>query len=253
MKMIFMGRKQSGAEMLSWTISQGVEIVGVVTDAHIPSSPTMAVAKKHDLRLMSMEEAEEEMGRDENFADVVVSYLFWRKLKHPLIDVPQYGCINFHPAILPDYRGLAGYNVAILNKLPEWGATAHYVDASIDTGSIIRVYRFHFDYRFETAFSLEKKTLLLQQDLYRSVVADVIEKGRLEAQRQSRESGLYINKFQMLEMMRVLPGDDVDTKIQAFWFPPYSGAYVEIGGKQYTLVNDFILNGLAGETQTFQK
>ena len=93
----------------------------------------------------------------------------------------------------------------------------------------------------------------MQQDLYRSVVEDVIEKGRLEAQRQSSESGLYINKRQMLEMMKVLPGDDVDTKIQAFWYPPYSGAYVEIGGKQYTLVNDFILSELASDNQTFQK
>ena len=32
-------------------------------------------------------------------------------------------------------------------ELPEWGATAHYIDEKIDTGSIIRVYKFNFDYR----------------------------------------------------------------------------------------------------------
>lgn len=253
MKMLFMGRKKSAAEMLEWTLSQGIEVVGVVTDSHIPSSPTMAVAKKHGLRLMSMEEAEEEFTKDQTFADVVVSYLFWRKLKKPLISAPKFGCINFHPAILPEYRGLAGYNIAILNQLNEWGATAHYVDETIDTGAIIRVYKFHFDHRLETAFSLEKKTLRLQQDLYKSVVTDVVEKGMLDAQVQSNEGSLYINKKQMLDMMKILPNDDVDAKIRAFWFPPYSGAYVEINGKQYTLVNDFILNSLAGEDQTFQK
>ena len=51
-----------------------------------------------------------------------------------------------------------------------------------------------------------------------------------------------INKKQMFEMMKIMPGDGVDTEIQAFWFSPYLGAYVEIDGKQYTLVNDFILN-----------
>ena len=253
MKLLFMGRKKSGAEMLEWTLSQGIEVVGVVTDSHLPSSPTMAVARKHGIPLFSMEEAEQRMEQDSEFADLVVSYLFWRKIRKPLIVGPKYRCINFHPAILPDYRGLAGYNIAILKKLPEWGATAHYVDESIDTGEIIRVYRFHFDHRFETAFSLEKKTLLLQQDLYKSVIADVLERGILEAKLQNNGDGLYINKKQMLEMMKIMPGDDVDSKIQAFWFPPYSGAYVEINGKQYTLVNDYILNSLAGENQTFQK
>ncbi len=253
MKMLFMGRKKSAAEMLEWTISQGIEIVGVVTDSHIPSSPTKAVAEQYHLPIMTMEEAEDAFAKDKSFADIVVSYLFWRKLKEPLISVPKYGCINFHPAILPKYRGLAGYNIAILHQLHEWGATAHYVDTSIDTGAIIRVYKFNFDYRLETAFSLEKKTLKIQQDLYKSVITDVKEKGVLQSQIQKDEEGVYINKQQMLDMMKIVPGDDIDNKIQAFWFPPYSGAYVELNGEKYTLVNDFILNSLVSDDQTFQK
>ena len=34
--------------------------------------------------------------------DLAVSYLYWRKIRKPLIEGPNYGCINFHPAILPD-------------------------------------------------------------------------------------------------------------------------------------------------------
>lgn len=97
--------------MLEWTVSRGIEVVAVVTDSHLPSSPTMAVAKKHAIPLLSMEEAEQRMEQDGEFADLVVSYLFWRKIRKPLIVRPKYRCINFHPAILPDYRGLAGYNI----------------------------------------------------------------------------------------------------------------------------------------------
>lgn len=40
MKMIFLGRKKYSAELLKWTINQGIEIRAVVTDSHFPNSPT---------------------------------------------------------------------------------------------------------------------------------------------------------------------------------------------------------------------
>ena len=59
------------------------------------------------------------------------------------------------------------------------GATAHYVDENIDTGSIIKVYKFNFDYRIETAYSLEKKTQNIQMELYKSTILDVLERESL--------------------------------------------------------------------------
>ena len=147
MKIIFMGRKKYAAEMLEWTVSKGIEVAFVCTDSQFSNSPTMLKAQSLGIPVISMEEAEQYVQEHPGEIDLVVSYLYWRKIRKPLIEGPKYGCINFHPAILPDWRGTAGYNVAILNKLPEWGATAHYVDESIDTGSIIKIFKFHFDYR----------------------------------------------------------------------------------------------------------
>ena len=184
----------------------------------------------------------------------MVSYLYWKKIRKPLIEGPKFGCINFHPAILPDWRGTAGYNVAILNKLSEWGATAHYVDEEFDTGDIIRIYKFNFDFRFGTAQSLEVKTQEIQKELYKSVLADVMLKGKLECTSQNVDEGIYISKKEMLEMMRVdlnnLESEDLDLKIRAFWFPPYSGAGFELNGKFYTLVNDEILKTLQPKDTT---
>jgi len=132
----------------------------------------------------------------------------------------KYGCINFHPAILPDWRGTAGYNVAILNKLPEWGATAHYVDNDIDTGRIIKSYKFDFDYRLETAASLERKTQLIQMDLYKSVLLDVKSKGLLDSKEQVAQDGTYISRQTMEEMKSLnLEKDDIDLKIRADYVP----------------------------------
>ena len=240
MKMIFMGRKKYAAEMLEWSIKQGFDVVAICTNLAEENNKIVSISKKYTIPIVSMEDAESMK------SDIVVSYLYLKKIRRPLIENPMYGCINFHPAILPDWRGTAGYNVAILNRLTEWGATAHYVDENIDTGEIIKIFRFSFDYRQETAVSLEKKTQEIQMDLYKSVLLDVRDKGRLKSEPQSRKKGIYISREEMEEMKRVdFDKDDIDLKIRAFWFPPYQGAYIEVGEKKYTLVSQEILDSLA--------
>lgn len=238
--MIFMGRKSYGAEMLKWSIEQGLDVIAVCTEPISMDNLIIRIASENGIRIVKMEEAET------MDVDIVISYLYSKKIRKPLIENPKYGCINFHPAILPDWRGTAGYNVAIINKLSEWGATAHYVDESIDTGEIIRVYRFNFDYRLETATSLERKTQKIQQDLYKSVLTDVIEQGKLKSRKQFMNEGRYISRIEMEAMKKIdFEKDDVDLKIRAFWFPPYQGAYIEQNGKKYTLVNEEILDSLS--------
>lgn len=248
MKLIFMGRKKYAADMLEWTVDQGIEVPLVCTDSQFANSPTMLKARNLNIPVVSMEEAEEYILTHSDDIDLVVSYLYWRKIRKPLIEGAKIGCINFHPAILPDWRGTAGYNIAILNKLPQWGASAHYVSERIDEGDIIRVYRFDFDYRVETAQSLEVKTQNIQMDLYKSVILDILEKGRPEALPQCVDEGRYISKQDMLDMMKIDPSklaeEDLDLKIRAFWFPPYDGAGFEVDGKFYTLVNREILKTL---------
>lgn len=248
MNIIFMGRKKYAADMLEWTVSMGIGVKFVCTDSNENVSPVEETANKFGISIGSMEDAEKYICNHSKDIDLVVSYLYNRKIREPLIKTPKYGCINFHPAILPDWRGCGGYNIAILNHLSEWGASAHYVDENIDTGNIIRVYKFNFDYRLETAYSLEKKTQLIQKDLYKSVVSDVISCGKLPSIQQKRNEGKYISKKEMVDMMRVdianISKDELDDMIRAFWYPPYDGAGFEIDGNFYTLVNKQILGAL---------
>ena len=251
LNILFMGRKKYAAEMLRWTYEKGQNIVAVVTDSHFPNSPTAQMAKTLSIPVISLQEAEKMVNDDKAKVDLVISYLYWKKIKEPLISSPRLGCINFHPAILPDWKGMAGYNIAILNKLKEWGATAHYVDHDIDTGEIIRVFRFSFDYRLETAQSLEKKTQQIQCDLYKSVMSDILKTGSRFVETIPNKGGTYISHRKMLEMMEVHPEtDDVTLKVHAFWFPPYHGANISINGKTYTLVDEDILKQLKAPDQT---
>ena len=252
--MIYMGRKKQSVDLLRWTVEQGIEVAAVCTDNQFENSPTAKAAAEMNIAVISMEEAEEYVNTHPGEIDLVVSYLYWRKIKKPLIEGPNYGCINFHPAILPDWKGCAGYNIAILKKLPQWGVTAHYVDETIDTGKIIRVNLFDFDYKTATAQSLEKITQDELVDLYKQIVLEVKKKGRLETLDVDNSKGTYISRKQMNEMKKIteedLESEDLDVKVRAFWFPPYEGAYIEKNGKKYTLVDNEILKTLVDKDTT---
>lgn len=248
MNIIFMGRKNYAAKMLKWTVEQGINVVYVCTDTQNPDSSTKRMADALNVPIASIGKIEQYVQEHPESIDLVVSYLYWRKIRKTLITLPRYGCINFHPAILPDWRGCGGYNIAILNQLSTWGATAHYVDENIDTGDVIRIYKFNFDYRLETAYSLEKKTQNIQMSLYKSVILDVLKHGKLKVTVQDKVQGCYISKQEMIRMMKIdidnISAKELDNKIRAFWFPPYNGAGFEIDGKFYTLINEEILHTL---------
>jgi len=69
--------------------------------------------------------------------DVAIIGAFDNKLPEELIKIPPLGFINFHPSLLPEYRGGNPYFHVILNNEKKTGVTAHYMDESFDTGDII--------------------------------------------------------------------------------------------------------------------
>src|SRR5690606_25934847 len=84
--------------------------------------------------------------------------------------------------------------------------------------------------------------------LYKKTIRRISDQGPLETSPKS--GGRYISREEMESLKKVQPGDDVDRKIRAFWFPPYTGAYVEIEGNRYALVNEYILRSLVPEGTT---
>ena len=248
MKILFMGRKKSGAKVLEWTVKNSFEVVGVLTDNHIVGSATAKMAKKYSLPIYSLEDVYTMIERKAIAFDLAVSFVYWRILKEPLISFPKYGVVNFHPAPLPDYKGTGGYNLAILESLDKWAVSVHYVDEGIDTGGIIDTFEFSIDPDEETALTLEEKSQDFMIALYKKILKAIAAKGRLNS--LPNFGGRYIKRSQMEAMKKILPGDDIDKKIRAFWFPPYTGAYIEINDEKYTLINQKILNSLAKTSQT---
>ena len=133
-----MGRKKIAAECLEYLLlDPAIHVVGVMTDSHTDHSPTKEIANRHKLPLLTLESARNLLKKGSLHFDIAFSMLYWRILDRSFLDAAKYGIVNFHPAPLPAYKGVGGYNLAVLHSLKSWSVTAHYMDESIDTGPIL--------------------------------------------------------------------------------------------------------------------
>ena len=236
--------KRSAARALNWLVGEGVDVAAVV--ASEPDRFTREeqrvdlVAERHGLRLVSDEDLHAQPPED---IDVVISFLFWKLIREPLVSLGRIGCLNFHPAPLPDLRGLGGYNVAILEGMREWGVSCHFVDESFDTGDLVEVERFPMDPDSATAFSLDLESQNRLFGLFQRVMRTAISGEELS--RTPQGSGRYVDRDEFERLRRVHPGDDLDRKLRAFWYPPHPGAVVEVNGHDVTLVGERLLAELA--------
>jgi methionyl-tRNA formyltransferase len=247
-KVLFMGRKPVAAAALKWLLQRDdVDVVGVITDSHLAVSPTSDMARNADVPILDRETAEQQVQNGALSVDLGLSMLYWQKIRWPLLRHCSRGVVNFHPAPLPEYKGTAGYNLAILEDLPRWAVSAHYVDEYIDTGDIIQVREFSLDRQRETARTLEAKSQPLLLTQFQEVTARLLE-SESPLPTTANRGGRYVSRAQMEAMKEVKEGDDVERKIRAFWFPPYDGAYRVINGVKCTLVSRAILESLADPT-----
>ena len=249
MRVIFMGRKPASCAALDFLLNQGVDIPLVVA---LPEGAKIHWASR--LRDFALSRGLDVAGPDEMYdlipkigdADLVISFLFWQKIKKDLIKFPKIGCLNFHPAPLPDFRGVGGYNFAIYEGLSQWGVSAHFVDESFDTGDIIKVDRFGIDAEKETAFSLEQKTQIHLLSNFKDIVSMVLSGKDLS--RTPQGEGRYISKAEFESLRRITSKDsaeEISRKFRAFWYPPYSGAFININGAEFTVVDGNILEEVA--------
>jgi methionyl-tRNA formyltransferase len=236
--------KRSAARALDWLVGEGAEVVAVVAgepdDFTHDEQRVDVVAERHGLTLVSYEELSAAPPED---VDLVISFLFWKRIREPVLSLGRSGCLNFHPAPLPDIRGLGGYNVAVLDAMSEWGVSCHFVDAEFDTGDLVEVERFPIDPDTATALSVDIDSQEHMFGLFGRVMRRIL--AGEELPRTPQGPGRYVSGEEFESLRRVQPGDDVERKLRAFWYPPYPGAVIEVDGNDLTLVGDRLLTEVA--------
>jgi methionyl-tRNA formyltransferase len=251
MRVIYLGKGAQSSKGLCYLLNKGIDVVAVVAPE---GDYLFRTAFKNNLTITSDNKLYEELGKKQMLKDVdlVISFGFWKRIKLPLIQLAKIGCINFHPAPLPEFRGMGGvYNFAIYENIKVWGVSAHFVDENFDTGDIIKVHKFKIKPENETAFSLRQKSHIALLKLFKEVIDLVYETGVLPRLPQGQGRYISRNDFENLRIVTYKDTlQDIERKIRAFWCPPYNGAYIEVQGKEFTLVNDKLLKEIGTKYST---
>lgn len=152
LRIVFMGTPEFAVGTLKCLVEGGYNIVAVVTQPDKPvgrhavlTSPAVKkYAQEHDIPVLQpvkMKDPEFIAELESYKADLQVVVAF-RMLPEVVWAMPRYGTFNVHAALLPQYRGAAPINWAIINGETTTGVTTFFLDHDIDTGRIIKQLNF---------------------------------------------------------------------------------------------------------------
>ena len=148
MRVVFMGTPDFAVASLNALVDAGHEVAAVITQPDRPKG------RGNKLAFPEVKERALELGlpvhqpdsvKDEAFLEllkeyqpeVIVVVAFGRILPQTVLDLPKYGCVNVHGSLLPQYRGAAPIQRAVLDGLKETGVTTMRMDIGMDTGDML--------------------------------------------------------------------------------------------------------------------
>lgn len=148
LRIVFMGTPEFAVGTLQSLVEEGYPVVAVVTGPDRPvgrhqdrlQAPAVKVyAEAHHLPVLQPEKLKnpEFLGQLAAFNANLQIVVAFRMLPEEVWAMPEYGTFNVHAALLPQYRGAAPINWAVINGETETGVTTFFIDKKIDTGRII--------------------------------------------------------------------------------------------------------------------
>ena len=193
LRIVFMGTPEFAVGILDTIYKNNYEIVGVITAADKPAgrgqkikySAVKEYALEKNLRLLQPTNLKDETFLEELRSlnanlQVVVAF---RMLPEVVWRMPKFGTFNLHASLLPEYRGAAPINWAIINGETKTGVTTFFIDDKIDTGAMILNDEIAIGEN-ETAGELHDRLMILGSETVIKTLA-LIEKGNVSATLQS--------------------------------------------------------------------
>ncbi len=148
LRIVFMGTPEFAVETLQALVDNGYHVVAVVTQPDKPVGRHGSVLQPSAVKQYALQQGlpvlQPEKMKDPDFVEQLRSYqanlqvvVAFRMLPEVVWAMPEYGTFNVHAALLPQYRGAAPINWAVINGEKQTGVTTFFLDHDIDTGRII--------------------------------------------------------------------------------------------------------------------
>lgn len=196
LRIVFMGTPDFAVQTLKTILDHNYNVVGVITAPDRPAgrgrklneSAVKTFAKEKGLHILQPTNLKSEDFLDELKAlnanlQIIVAF---RMLPKVVWDMPEYGTFNLHASLLPNYRGAAPINWAIINGETKTGVSTFFIDEKIDTGEMILQKEVKIDPK-ENAGSLHDKLMHVGSNLVIDTIK-LIEQGNVKTTPQPEDA-----------------------------------------------------------------
>lgn len=192
LRIVFMGTPDFAVTILEHLVTNNYTIAGVITAVDKPAGRgrklNQSAVKKYALS-QNLPVLQPKNLKNEEFQTTLQSLnanlqivVAFRMLPKSVWAMPKYGTFNLHASLLPEYRGAAPINWAIMNGESKTGVTTFFIDDKIDTGEII-LQRETFIQDDEIVGELHDRLMYLGAELVKETV-DLIANGNVKTTKQ---------------------------------------------------------------------
>ncbi len=246
MKIAFFGTPEFALPALGRLLESRHEVVLVVTQPGKPKgrgrqvepSPVKTLALEHGLPVIEPVKlrAEDVAGQlRQSGAELAVVAAYGRFLPREVLEAPRLGCINIHPSMLPEYRGAAPLQRALLEGRSETGVSLMMLVEEMDAGPIVAQQRVEI-LDDDDARSLSEMTSVVGADMLVKVIDEAEANGVIEAEPQDDELATFAPPLEKEEGL--IPWADTTEQIifRMRALTPWPGAYTFINGERMLIL-----------------
>jgi methionyl-tRNA formyltransferase len=231
-----------GVRCLKVLLSAGVEVPLVVTTKDDPNEvqwfdSVLRLAQDYGLPVItpdSVNTPEVERAVTELRPDFVFSFYYRSMIGAPILNAARLGALNIHGSMLPDFRGRAPVNWAILHGARESGATLHYMVSRADAGDIVDQLAVPILENDEAREVFNKVTVAAEIILARSLPSLIA--GTAPRLPQRLEEGKYYGRRRPEDgrINWAASARDIHNLVRAV-APPFPGAFSQIDGQRWMI------------------
>lgn len=255
MRIVFMGTPEFAVPTLAALHDAAHEIAAVYTQPPRPAgrgkqpqpSPVQREAQVRGIEVRcpaSLKSAEEQERFAALNADLAVVAAYGLILPRPILDAPGHGCLNVHASLLPQWRGAAPIQRAILAGDSVTGVTIMRMEEGLDTGPMLATARVQMEEKNAGELTAELAEVGAQL-----MVGTLIDLDALHAVPQDEREATYARKIDKAEARIdwTQPALHIARQVRAF--APAPGAWFEHEGERYRILaaHEIARNGAPGE------
>jgi len=264
-RVVFFGTPGFAVPSLEALLGEGFDVLAAVTQPDKPQGRSRSTAVPPPVKVAAAAEdvpvLQPASPNDPRFLeqlralapDVGVVVAYGHILKPELLAIPRRGMINVHPSLLPELRGAAPIEWAIINGLEKTGVTIMQMDAGMDTGPILHQLPHHIDPEVTAGELSEHLAEMGAQALVEALA--LLEQDGLKARPQDSSRATYAPKLTR-ETARIRWTDPADKIARAIrGLDPKPGAWTELDGREVKLFDPRVVeaDGAPGDIRTTDK